>query len=294
MKIIDAIEQYLYFLSVEKGLSNNTIISYKEDFKHFLSVFPDVENIEQLDEDMIPEFIFNLQMSMLKSSSISREVTTIKNFYLFLEREELVDTLLTHQVELPKGEKLLRTYLSQGEIKEFFKAIDASTLQGIEEKLICDLLYYCGLRVSEVINLSTQNINVQDKVLKVCGKGNKERYLPYKDEVLVSINEYVKKIRLNRDFKRGNKNLLLTKKGNPITRQYVYNVIKNITNRTNITKKVHPHTLRHSFATHLLENGADIRTVQDMLGHSKITTTQVYTHLSDDKLIEAYDLFWKD
>ena len=294
MKTFDAIDKYLYFLKVEKGLSLNTISSYEEDIKHFLSCFPFAKEVADLDESMISEFIFNLQMNGLKSSSITREVTTIKNFFLFLEREEIVNDLITHKVEVPKGEKKLRTYLTQKEMKEFFSAIDISKDEGIEEKLICDLLYFCGLRVSELVDLSIKNIYIQDKVLKVCGKGNKERYLPFKDEVLVSINLYIKNIRVHRDFKRANKNLLLTKKGNPITRQYVYNVIKNITGRTTIKKCIHPHTLRHSFATHLIENGADIRTVQDMLGHSNITTTQVYTHLSEDKLIEAYDLFWSD
>lgn len=294
MKIVDAIEQYLYYLSVEKGLSPNTITSYKEDLKHFFGCFPYINDIEELEEDMISEFIFNLQISGLKTSSISREVTTIKNFFLFLEREEISSSIISHKVILPKGEECLRVYLTQSEIIEFFKAIDASTIQGIEERLICNLLYYCGLRVSELVDLSIKNINIQDKILKISGKGNKERYLPFREEVLFSINEYIEKIRCHRDFKQKNKNLLLSTKGNPFTRQYIYKVVKTVAERANIKKSVHPHTLRHSFATHLLENGANIRTVQDMLGHSQIATTQIYTHLSEDKLIEAYDLFRKD
>lgn len=174
------------------------------------------------------------------------------------------------------------------------KAIDVSTEEGIEEKVISNLLYYCGLRVSELTDLKLKNINEQDKVLKVLGKGNKERYLPFKEEVLVSIKAYMEKVRCNRDFKSNVKNFLLNKHGNPISRQYIYEVIKRITLRAGINKQVHPHTLRHSFATHLIENGANLRVVQDMLGHEKATTTQIYTHITEDQLLEAYDLFWKD
>lgn len=293
MNIEDAFSKYLYFLKVEKGLSDNTIKSYSNDFNSFKRSFPDLVDTRELSDELFSEFIFMLSLNN-KNSSIRREVTTIKNFFLFLEREGIEINLINHKVSTPECASPLRTYLTQKEMKIFIDSIEKSTDKGIEERVVIYLLYYCGLRVSELIELTTNNINEQDQVIKVLGKGNKERYLPFKDEVLEAIKDYMNNIRCNRNFKRMNKNLLLNKHGNPVTRSYIYKIVQEVALRSGINKNIHPHTLRHSFATHLIENGAELRVVQDMLGHEQATTTQIYTHLSEDKLLEAYDLFWKD
>lgn len=293
MNIEDAFSKYLYFLKVEKGLSDNTIKSYSNDFNSFKRSFPDLVDTRELSDELFSEFIFMLSLNN-KNSSIRREVTTIKNFFLFLEREGIEINLINHKVSTPECASPLRTYLTQKEMKIFIDSIEKSTDKGIEERVAIYLLYYCGLRVSELIELTTNNINEQDQVIKVLGKGNKERYLPFKDEVLEAIKDYTNNIRCNRNFKRMNKNLLLNKHGNPVTRSYIYKIVQEVALRSGINKNIHPHTLRHSFATHLIENGAELRVVQDMLGHEQATTTQIYTHLSEDKLLEAYDLFWKD
>lgn len=293
MNIEDAFSKYLYFLKVEKGLSDNTIKSYSNDFNSFKRSFPDLVDTRELSDELFSEFIFMLSLNN-KNSSIRREVTTIKNFFLFLEREGIEINLINHKVSTPECASPLRTYLTQNEMKIFIDSIEKSTDKGIEERVVIYLLYYCGLRVSELIELTTNNINEQDQVIKVLGKGNKERYLPFKDEVLEAIKDYMNNIRCNRNFKRMNKNLLLNKHGNPVTRSYIYKIVQEVALRSGINKNIHPHTLRHSFATHLIENGAELRVVQDMLGHEQATTTQIYTHLSEDKLLEAYDLFWKD
>ena len=293
MNIEDAFSKYLYLLKVEKGLSDNTIKSYSNDFNSFKRSFPDLVDTRELSDELFSEFIFMLSLNN-KNSSIRREVTTIKNFFLFLEREGIEINLINHKVSTPECASPLRTYLTQKEMKIFIDSIEKSTDKGIEERVVIYLLYYCGLRVSELIELTTNNINEQDQVIKVLGKGNKERYLPFKDEVLEAIKDYMNNIRCNRNFKRMNKNLLLNKHGNPVTRSYIYKIVQEVALRSGINKNIHPHTLRHSFATHLIENGAELRVVQDMLGHEQATTTQIYTHLSEDKLLEAYDLFWKD
>lgn len=293
MNIEDAFSKYLYFLKVEKGLSDNTIKSYSNDFNSFKRSFPNLVDTRELSDELFSEFIFMLSLNN-KNSSIRREVTTIKNFFLFLEREGIEINLINHKVSTPECASPLRTYLTQKEMKIFIDSIEKSTDKGVEERVVIYLLYYCGLRVSELIELTTNNINEQDQVIKVLGKGNKERYLPFKDEVLEAIKDYMNNIRCNRNFKRMNKNLLLNKHGNPVTRSYIYKIVQEVALRSGINKNIHPHTLRHSFATHLIENGAELRVVQDMLGHEQATTTQIYTHLSEDKLLEAYDLFWKD
>lgn len=293
MNLYDAIEQYLIFLKYEKCLSDITIEDYKNDFKSFIHKFPHLKDTNDLSCDDLSEFSFLLSIDLLKDSSIERMVSTIRNFYLYLEREEIRDGIVRPLLGTPKKEKRVRVYLTSEEIVTFLNTPDTTTIKGIEEKTIIEVIYSCGLRVSEVVNLTLKDINTQDKLLKVKGKGGIERVVPIRDEALNWIEIYCEKVRCNRNF-NSIKYLFLDKKGNQNTRQRIYKIIRDVGERSGINKTIHPHTLRHSFATHLLENGAEIRNVQEMLGHANLSTTQIYTHLSDKKLIQAYDLYWKD
>ena len=293
MNIDDAIVKYINFIAIEKGLSLNTITSYKSDLELFRKSFTDINDTNLLTEDLLTDFIFILSINLKKSSSINRTISTIKNFYLFLEREAIVDNIITTNIELPKKEKKIPLYLTQSEMNNIFNVLDIATDKNIIKSVIINYLYYCGLRVSELISLTVDNINKNDGVIKVCGKGSKERYLPINKHLCDLTMIYINRVRKSR-YKGKYRNLLLSAKGEPLTRQDIYVIVKIVAREAGIKKEVHPHTLRHSFATHLLENGANIRTVQEMLGHSNIGTTQIYTHLSKEKLIEAYDLFWRD
>lgn len=293
MKLNEALDKYFYYLQFEKGLSNITLIDYKDDFKCFLKYFPYLEEVNDLNENLLIEFSFKMSLDSLKASSIERRISTIKNFYIFLEKEDIKHNLISGPVERIKKEKLLPTYLTQDEIKELLNAPDLTTSDGLEEKVVIDLLYYCGLRVSELVNLKLKDINEEDRLVKILGKGDIERIIPIKEEALFAIKQYIKYVRNKRDINHSKK-LMINEHGEDFTRQRVYLIVKRLATKANIKKSIHPHTLRHSFATHLLENGAEIRSVQEMLGHAKVSTTQIYTHLSEKKLKEAYDLFWKD
>lgn len=293
MKLSDALNKYFYYLEFEKGLSKITLIDYKDDFKSFLKYFPYIDDTSKLNENLLIEFTFKMSLDYLKSNSIERRVSTIKNFYIFLEKEDIEHNLISGPLEKIKKTKLLPQYLTQEETNILINTPDISTKEGIEEKIIIDLLYYCGLRVSELVNLKLKDINAEDKLIKVSGKGNVERIIPIKQDALDIIKIYITNVRSKRDINHS-KSLLINEHGNNLTRQKIYSIVKKVASRTSINKEIHPHTLRHSFATHLLENGAEIRAVQEMLGHSKVSTTQIYTHLSQKKLKEAYDLFWKD
>lgn len=298
MDINEAIKKYFYYLQFEKGLSEITLIDYKDDFKSFFKYFPYIDKTSFLSEDILIEYTFKMSLDNLKTSSIDRRISTLRNFFLFLEKEEIEKNLIKDDIERINKEKRLPVYLTQEEVKILLNtpdisSPDISSIKGIIEKVVLNLLYFCGLRVSELVNLKLKDINVEEKIIKVIGKGSVERIIPIREEALEFINLYIKEYRNKHNF-LNSKYLLINTHGNPLSRQSIYAIVKSVSIKAKINKNIHPHTLRHSFATHLLENGAEIRAVQEMLGHSKISTTQIYTHLSEKKLKQAYDLFWKD
>lgn len=293
MDINEAIKKYFYYLQFEKGLSEITLIDYKDDFKSFFKYFPYINKTSFLSEDILIEYTFKMSLDNLKTSSIDRRISTLRNFFLFLEKEEIEKNLIKDDIERINKEKRLPVYLTQEEVKILLNTPDISSIKGIIEKVVLNLLYFCGLRVSELATLKLKDINVEEKIIKVIGKGSVERIIPIREEALEFINLYIREYRNKHNF-LNSKYLLINTHGNPLSRQSIYAIVKNVSIKGKINKNIHPHTLRHSFATHLLENGAEIRAVQEMLGHSKISTTQIYTHLSEKKLKQAYDLFWKD
>lgn len=293
MDINDAIELFLEYKAVEEGLNiKSTIPDYKDDFKVFLKYFPNIKTVDDLNDELIDNFIYEQSLNDLKSSTISRRISTIKNFFLFLENEKIA-TNLVKEVILPKKVKHIPTFLSVDEIKNLLSVFDETKPTEYRDKTMVLVMYSAGLRVSELINLEKRSINFEEKLITLKGKGNKERFVPLNYIALEYLNNYLSQNKNNKVFSKSKYLFINKKDGKPLTRQYFFVELNKYAKRAGIDKKISPHTLRHSFATHLLENGADLRVVQELLGHSKIETTQIYTHLSTKKILDALDLYSK-
>ena len=293
MNIIDAFENYLQFLRFEKGLTNQTIQDYKDDFAQFLKYYPSKVDLDDLTSSDLNEFNYDQAINGKSSATITRRIATIKNFFLFLESENLKSNLLNTEISLPNKEKKLPEVLSEEEVIELLKTPDKHTDLGKRDYALLEVLYSCGLRVSEAEKLQLNQINTQEKIIKVVGKGKKERIIPIRDEALNAIKDYIYNVRSEKRIVDKNY-VFLNRSGKKLTRQVIYSLVVKYAKYAGIEKKIHPHTLRHSFATHLLDNGADLRVVQELLGHTNIGTTQLYTHVTTKTLVKSYDLYWKD
>ena len=293
MNIIDAFENYLQFLRFEKGLTNQTIQDYKDDFAQFLKYYPSKVDLDDLTSSDLNEFSYDQAINGKSSATITRRIATIKNFFLFLESENLKSDLLNTEISLPNKEKKLPEVLSEEEVIELLKTPDKHTDLGKRDYALLEVLYSCGLRVSEAEKLQLNQINTQEKIVKVVGKGKKERIIPIRDEALNAIKDYIYNVRSEKRIVDKNY-VFLNRSGKKLTRQVIYSLVIKYAKYAGIEKKIHPHTLRHSFATHLLDNGADLRVVQELLGHTNIGTTQLYTHVTTKTLVKSYDLYWKD
>ena len=293
MNIIDAFENYLQFLRFEKGLTNQTIQDYKDDFAQFLKYYPSKVDLDDLTSSDLNEFSYDQAINGKSSATITRRIATIKNFFLFLESENLKSDLLNTEISLPNKEKKLPEVLSEEEVIELLKTPDKHTDLGKRDYALLEVLYSCGLRVSEAEKLQLNQINTQEKIIKVVGKGKKERIIPIRDEALNAIKDYIYNVRSEKRIVDKNY-VFLNRSGKKLTRQVIYSLVVKYAKYAGIEKRIHPHTLRHSFATHLLDNGADLRVVQELLGHTNIGTTQLYTHVTTKTLVKSYDLYWKD
>ena len=286
MRTIDLFETFLSYLEFEKEFSKNTIESYKndlEDFKEYLKIIN--KKPEDIDKKDAFDYLIYLSRKKLKPSSLRRKISSIRSFYRFLIREELIDRDPTNDLTFPKNEKKLPQILTVEEIEKLINVIPKNSLKGKRDKAIIELLYSSGLRVSEIINLKIKDLDFNNNYLKCFGKGSKERIVPFGELAKNYIFDY-----FNEREKNNIKSeyLFTTKKGEKLLRQEINNFLRVYSKRAKLKKKVHPHMLRHSFATHLLERGADLRSVQELLGHVDISTTQIYTHLTKEYLKEIY------
>lgn len=288
MKISEVKDQFYTFLIVERGDLDSTITTYEDDINQF-ELFVDNKDISELKREDIEDFMRFLSAEGMKSATIIRRITTIRGFYLFLAREGLIKESLIG-LRLPKGEKKLPNVLSFEEVEDLLDAPDIENDSELRDKAMLETMYASGLRVSELLSLQLGNINFNEEYLKIKGKGSKERIVPIGEFALDFINRYVTLVR-PKYSKNRTKYLFLNRDGAPISRQYFWRQIKKYALKANIDREISPHTLRHSFATHLLENGANLKEVQEMLGHTKIETTQIYTHVSTKRIISAYDKF---
>lgn len=289
MEINDAANLFAQYLLVEKGLSKKTVDAYLTDLKLFFKYFKDKKDTEDLDPYDINSFMLYGASLGRKPSTTLRRAASIKHFYLFLKKDGYYNDEIP-EIEGPKKEKILPTYLSVEEVERLLDAPNMKSPSGIRDKAMLELMYASGLRVSELLELEKANINLKKGIVIVFGKGAKERKVPMGDFALEYVVKYINQVR-GKFHGADSKYLFLNKKGKPLSRVYFFKQIKKYASEVGIEKEISPHTLRHCFATHLLEGGAQLRTVQEMLGHANIATTQIYTHVSKDRIISAYDLF---
>ncbi|MBP3713140.1 MAG: tyrosine recombinase XerD [Bacilli bacterium] len=288
MRISECIDDFLAYLTVEKGDVKATIDTYTDDLNQFKEFMADCD-VKDLKRDDISAFIDYLSKKGLRTSTLIRRGTTVRCFYLYLGREGLIKISL-NGLFLPKGEKHLPNVLTTSEVEALLDGFNLEKENEIRDKAMMEVMYASGLRVSELLSLERGNINIQEGYLKIRGKGEKERIVPIGEYALEYLINYMTTVR-NKNVGAKSKYVFLNKAGKPISRQYFWRQIKYYASRAGIEIELSPHTLRHSFATHLLENGANLRQVQQMLGHSKIETTQIYTHVSTKRIISAYDRF---
>ena len=289
------LEDYLTMLRVEKNLSTNSITSYKADLNRYINFLFNIESIKNLNsirQIHIRNFIRYLNDQNLSSSSINRSFSSIRSYHKFLSGEEKISHNPTQLLEPPKQSKKLPKVLSVQEVNEIINSVNLESSMGYRDMAILETLYSAGLRVSELCALEMNNILFDSSMLRILGKGNKERYVPLGSKAIKLIDDYCKYVRSKLvDKKHSDGNVFLSKNGKQLTRMTIFNIMKKWTLISGINKAISPHTFRHSFATHLLEGGADLRAVQEMLGHSDISTTQIYTHLDNEYLKEVHRTF---
>ena len=294
MKWKNGIRDYQLYLKIERGLSQNTIDSYTRDLEK-LTYFLEENEIDltpiSIEKITIQEFNYDISKK-LNPRSQSRIISGLRSFFDYLVFEDYRETNPTDLIEAPKIGRKLPDTLSEDEINELIAAVDLSNTQGERNKTILETMYSCGLRVSELITLKISDLFFEEGFIKVTGKGNKERFVPIHFNAQKYITIYINEIRIHvKPVKGFEDTLFLNRRGKGLTRQMIFIILKDLSIKINLNKKISPHTLRHSFATHLLKNGADLRAIQQMLGHESITTTEVYVHLDNSYLKEVVETF---
>ena len=289
------LNDYSSYLKLERSLSENSISAYINDVKKLKS-FLELKNIKanplQVDIILINDFLEYVNHLGISSFSQARIVSGLKSFYKFLVLEEKITLDPMELIESPKLKRKLPEVLSLEEINKLLMGIDLSSMEGTRTRAIIETLYCSGLRVSELVNLSIQNLFLDVGFIKVLGKGSKERLVPIGRHAIKYINIYLNDYRNKKKIKKGNDGFVfLNRHGKKLTRNMIFIIVKNLSISVGMNKKVSPHTFRHSFATHLVEGGADLRAVQEMLGHESITTTEVYTHLDREYLKQVIKEF---
>ena len=291
MEIRDSIELFQQYLLVEKGLSKVTVNSYLDDLKQFFLFFKDKKYVEDLyGEDLIDFLKYQLSIGRSIATSL-RRLSSTKQYYLFLKKDGyLVGDI--PDIESPKKPEHLPNCLSEEEVESLLNAPNIEKPEGLRDKAMLETMYASGLRVSELLMLERGKVDLKHGVITIFGKGAKERKVPIGDFAIEYVKQYVEGPR-RKNPGSGTKYLFLNRYGKPLSRQYFFMQIKKYALQSGIEVNISPHTLRHCFATHLLENGAQLRAVQEMLGHTNIATTQIYTHISTKRIISAYDLYMK-
>ena len=292
------ISLFQYYLSIEKSLSPKTVKAYITDIKkfaHFISnnendvEYNKLKNVTLID---FQNFLHQLFIDEIKVSSQARIVSSLKAFYRFLQYENIIEHNPTDLLEAPKMGRYLPEVLSISEIETIITHIDLSSPEGDRNKAIFEVLYGCGLRVSELINLKLSQLFFRDNYIRIIGKGNKERLVPIGKTAQKAVDIYIDGYRTKQIIKKGMEDILfLNRRGSKLSREMVFMMVKDVAKRANIQKNISPHTFRHSFATHLIEGGADLRAVQEMLGHASIITTEIYTHLDTNYIRNAIAQF---
>ena len=278
------LRSFFDYLYIEKGLSQNTVQAYETDILSFLNWLTKTPNINYLNlkEDNINKYIAYLFKSKLKSSSVNRKISSLKSLYLYLIKKNILKKSPISEVITPKKEKYLPSSMSEEEVDRLLKSPDPSNKTEKRDKAMIEMLYATGMRISELVNLKLTDVDMQRCVAKVFGKGKKERLIPFGEAALEALSDYIS----DRD-KSASKEIFLSNRGKKLSRVAFWQRIKIYLIRENLKNSISPHTLRHAFATHLLNRGADLRSVQLLLGHSDLSTTQIYTHIAKQRLSEV-------
>ena len=282
----NSIKEFKYYLKVERSLADNSVNAYIRDIRK-LADFSSKIKVDELNISVneLREFVADLNSKNISARSQARIISGVKAFFKYLIIEDCITNDPTMLIENPKIGLKLPEVLSVDEIELIISSIDLSNKQGERNRAILETLYSCGLRVTELINLKISNINFKEGYIKVIGKGDKERLTPIGSNALKYISIYVNEVRIHQKISKNHEDFVfLNNRGSKLSRVMIFTLIKRIVDKVGIKKKVSPHTFRHSFATHLIEGGADLRAVQEMLGHESITTTEIYTHLDRDYL----------
>jgi len=290
MKWDKLLNDFKNYLKIERNLSINTIESYLFDVKKLVNFLKSSKikiKPEELTETLAKEFIYDLSKKV-KSPTQARIISGLRRFYDYLILEDIIVTNPIQNIETPKIGINLPVTLTIQEIDNIISSIKLTAKTGVRNIAIIELLYSCGLRVSELINLKISDLFFKESLIKVTGKGNKERFVPISTQAQLYINNYIKDIRCFKKIKKNFEDtLFLNERGSSLSRVMIFIILKELSINSNIKKKIGPHTFRHSFATHLIENGADLITIQNMLGHENITTTERYLHVSKKHLIDS-------
>lgn len=290
------IKDFIHYLIVERNLAKNTIISYERDLKSYAEYLENVELIHSFNDVSrihIIQFLKFLKDNGKSSKTIARHIASIRSLHQFLLREKAAEQDPSVHIESPQLERTLPKVLAPEEIEALLEAPKTNTPYGIRDKAMLELLYATGLRVSELVNLNLPDVHLTMGFVRCYGKGNKERIVPIGTMATNALKLYIESARghLINEKKSATEALFLNHHGKRLTRQGFWKILKKLAKEAKIEKELTPHTLRHSFATHLLENGADLRAVQEMLGHADISTTQIYTHVTKTRLKDVYNLY---
>jgi len=283
------INDFIDYLRFERRLSKNTIVSYKRDlekYRFFLnrSKIKEILNVSNDQILYFLEFIYKTQ----NSSSVSRILSTLRTFYKYLVRDGKIQKNPFSSIKNPKQPKKILEILDEQEVREFLESIPSSSYLELRDKAMFELLYSCGIRVSEIVDLKLSDIDFDEGLIRFIGKGNKERITPIGDSAKDCLEKYIRAARYNLERERKSENVFLNRNGQKLTRQGFWKILKKYAGKANVSKNLYPHLFRHSYATHMLERGADLRIVQELLGHSSISTTEIYTNINKKHVKETY------
>ncbi|CAM4259093.1 site-specific tyrosine recombinase XerD [Zobellia nedashkovskayae] len=289
-----ALQDYGHYLRIERGLSDNSIKNYNWDITKLINFLKDnslSDNPERIPKETLQQFIYEIAKTMNPRSQ-ARIISGLKSFFNYLVFEDYRKDNPMDLIESPKIGRKLPDTLSEDEINKIIEAIDLSKAEGERNRAMLETLYGCGLRVSELVDLKISDLFFEEDFIKVTGKGDKQRFVPISEVNKKYIAIYQKEVRVHQDIKKGFEDILfLNRRGRQLTRAMIFTIIKRLAVEIDLKKSISPHTFRHSFATHLLQNGADLRAIQQMLGHESITTTEVYVHVDRTHLTEVMNKY---
>ena len=294
--IQEHLEYFITHLTVERGLSQNSIHAYTADLKAFIQYLADehqISDADKVDRELILDYLGELKDHGAEVTTLARKLVSIRLFFRFMAAEKLIKADVSALMDSPRLWKMLPDFLTEEEAKWLMTAFSGNPKEPLEcrNRVIIELLYACGLRVSEAANALLSNLDFDEALIRVCGKGSKERIVPIGVPALKLLQKYINEARPELLKSKTAPTIFLTKSGKKMARERIWEIVKLAALRAGICKNIHPHTLRHSFATHLLNNGADLRVIQELLGHSSITTTEIYTHVDQKRLLQIHRQF---